>query len=183
MNQLFGIGSTFQIPDGTMVSPFLNARDVFSDLPFDLLDSFSIAAGEIPPSVKSKIHIHPVVTQVTFVWQGKVTVTMKDRYNKNPYAIPLEPGQAVLTKAGTFFQLSNTSERSCRVLYIVSPAYVFLMNNNEVVYDDALVLDERWEALPQTTAKLYSVGQYRRNRKKALAEVEKLKSGVRGSGS
>ena len=78
MNQLFRIGNTFQIPDGTMVSPFLNAKDVLSDLPFDLLDGFSIAAGEIPSSVKSKIHIHPVVTQVTFVCEGKITITMSE---------------------------------------------------------------------------------------------------------
>ena len=45
MNQVFKIASPFQVPDGTLVSPFLNAKDSESGLPFNLLDGFSLAAG------------------------------------------------------------------------------------------------------------------------------------------
>jgi hypothetical protein len=33
------------------------------------------------------------------------------------------------------------------VLYIVSPAYIFLVEEGRVVYDDSVVLEEDWEEL------------------------------------
>lgn len=177
MNQLFKIENSFQVQDGTIVSPFLNAKDAFSSIPFELLDGFSIAAGEIKPLVNSKIHIHPVVTQVTFVYEGRVTVRMKDFKQKEPYAIQLETGQAVLTKPGTFFQLSNMFERTCHVIYIVSPAYVFLMVKDRVIYDDALVIDKDWDELADIDpSRLYAIDNYQRERARALEEVRKSKT-------
>ncbi|MGH8631900.1 MAG: hypothetical protein ACREU7_14210 [Burkholderiales bacterium] len=35
----------------------------------------------------------------------------------------------------------------CRVLYIVSPPYVFLETDGKLVYDDAIVLGNDWETL------------------------------------
>lgn len=72
MKQVFRIKEGFIVPDGTKIYPFLNAKDSMSSLPFDLLDGFSIAAGEIFPGTQSKIHIHPLITQVTFVLKGKL---------------------------------------------------------------------------------------------------------------
>ena len=47
MKKLFEIRDFFRVPDGTLVAPFLNSKDDNSDLPFDLLNGFSISAGEI----------------------------------------------------------------------------------------------------------------------------------------
>ncbi len=44
MNRVFSIPLPSRVPDGTLVSPFLNAKDSESDVPFDLLDGFSLAA-------------------------------------------------------------------------------------------------------------------------------------------
>ena len=177
MNQLFKIEKSFKVPDGTMVSPFLNARDVFSNLPFEFLDGFSIAAGEIPPHVDSKIHVLPVVTQVTFVFEGQVNIRMKESGQKDPYLIHVGASQAVLTRAGTFFQLSNPFDVACRVLYIVSPAYAFLVEKEKVLYDDALVLDKNWpELIDVNPSAFYSLDHYRRDRANALARIQWLKS-------
>ena len=178
MNQLFRIEKSFQVPDGTKVSPFLNAKDIFSDLPFEFLDGFSIAAGEIQSHVDSKIHILPIVTQVTFVFEGQVNIRMKEPGQTEPYVIRVGAGEAVLTRSGTFFQLSNQFEYPCRVLYIVSPAYVFLVENDKVLYDDALVLERNWSELTDIDpTALYTLEQYQRNRASALNRIKFLKSG------
>lgn len=148
MNKIFSINPPFQVPDGTWVSPFLNAKDSQSDLPFDLLDGFSLAAGTIEPNSCSKIHVMPFVTQVTFINSGTLTVKMKGSRDAQPYLLHLASTQAVLTEPGVFFQLINDGIQPCEVLYIVSPAYVFEMQpDGRVLYDDSLVLDEDWEAL------------------------------------
>ncbi len=84
MNRIFRIDRGFQVPDGTIVSPFLNSKDSESDLPWDLIEGFSIAAGEIAPNSKSKIHIMSLVQQVTFVLGGKLEVCMKDFQTRCP---------------------------------------------------------------------------------------------------
>ena len=50
--------------------------------------------------------------------------------------------EAVITEPGAFFQLINNTDQACEVLYIVTPAYLFEMNDHEIAYDDSLVLDE-----------------------------------------
>jgi mannose-6-phosphate isomerase-like protein (cupin superfamily) len=147
MNRVFRITRAYRVPDGTLVAPFLNPRDTKSDLPWDLFDGFSIAAGEIEPHSTSKIHVMPFVTQVTFVLEGQLKVVMKDAA-EGPYEIQVDSHEAVLTRAGTFFQLVNRHDRSCKVLYIVSPPY--LSEHGEdgtVIYEDAVVLDYSWEQL------------------------------------
>lgn len=37
-------------PDGTVVYPVLNSKDITSDLPWDLVDGFSNAAGDVEPN-------------------------------------------------------------------------------------------------------------------------------------
>jgi len=147
MKRIFEIAEPFRVLDGTLVSPFLNARDAKSGLPFDLLESVSVAAGIIEPGTRSKIHIMPFVTQVTFVRRGKLQVWMKSQEDPEEYSLQLQDDQAVLTRPGTFFQLVNNDLKPCYVLYIVSPAYVFEELNGEVFYEDATVLDEGWEGI------------------------------------
>ena len=149
VNRLFTIENFARVPDGTLVAPFLNAKDSNSSLPTDLLDDFSIAAGIIEARVSSKIHVMPAVTQVTFVLHGSLEIRMKDPSSNAPYSQFIVPHQAVLTRPGSFFQLINHStDTPCQVLYIVSPAYVFLLApDGSLVYDDAVVLDEDWQDL------------------------------------
>jgi len=84
MNRVFSITVPFRVPDGTWVSPFLNAKDSQSDLPFELLDGFSLAAGTIDPNSCSKIQLMPFDTQVTFVRSGNLAVRMKVRTTQGP---------------------------------------------------------------------------------------------------
>ncbi|MBX9961777.1 MAG: hypothetical protein K2Y35_01890 [Burkholderiales bacterium] len=147
MNRVFRIMPPHVVPDGTLVAPFLNARDNTSGLPFDLLDGFSLAAGTIPPHARSKIHVMPFVTQVTFVRRGTLTVRMKAAGDREPYLLAAQADEAVLTEAGAFVQLVNESAAPCELLYVVSPAYVFEQQEGEVRYDDSLVLDESWADL------------------------------------
>ncbi len=79
MKQVFGIAKPFRVPDGALVSPFLNSKDCMSGLPFNLLDWVSLTAGTIEPRQKSKIHVMPHVTQITFVLRGDSQVQMKVR--------------------------------------------------------------------------------------------------------
>jgi len=146
MNKVFRIRDYFCVPDGTFVSPFLNSKDNQSGLPFDLLGGFSLAAGKIETDSKSKIHIMPHVTQVTFVREGKLEVMMKSDEGE-PYPLNLERNEAVLSKPGTFFQLINNCLEPCEVLYIVSPAYLYEKSGDTVLYDDSVVLEEDWEQL------------------------------------
>jgi hypothetical protein len=151
MNRLFRIPPPLRVPDGTLVSPFLNARDSTSGLPFDLLDGFSLAAGTIEPGSQSKIHVMPFVTQVTFVRRGALTVRMKATRDDQPCTLTVNADEAVLTEPDTFLQLVNDSNRDCEVLYIVSPAYVFEFVDGRVIYEDSVVLDETWEQLAAAT--------------------------------
>jgi mannose-6-phosphate isomerase-like protein (cupin superfamily) len=147
MNRVFTIDRGFQVPDGTIVSPFLNSQDSKNDLPFDLVEGFGIAAGEIAPNSKSKIHVMPFVQQVTFVLSGKLEVCMKDIHTSSPYTLALSENQAILTLAGTFFQLINCTDLPCRVLYIVNPPYLFDKKGDQVLYDDSICFDEDWKVL------------------------------------
>jgi len=110
MNYVFEPRGYFDVPDGTEVSPFLSATDVNqTDVPWGLLGEMSIAAGRIGPGVQSWIHVHPVITQVTYLVSGDLTIRMKDPSTMNPYDLDLRPGQAVVTEPGTLFQLRNAS--------------------------------------------------------------------------
>ncbi len=147
MNRLFKITKPFPADDGTLVDPFLNSKDSESGLSFDLLDGFSIAAGTIAPRTRSKIHVMPFVTQVTFVRQGAITVRMKGRLDSVPYPISVKTNEAIITEAGTLFQLENELDVSCEVLYIVSPAYLYEKSGETLVYDDSVVLEHEWDKL------------------------------------
>jgi len=181
MNRVFSIENPICVPDGTIVYPFLNPKDSTSGLPWDLLDGFSLAAGQIAAGVRSKIHLMPLVTQVTFVLSGSLEVRMKDPGGEARYAVQLGPEQAVITRPGTFFQLVNQTDEPCRVLYIVSPAYVFeLDESGNVAYDDSIALDEDWAELARLDwqpAKLRDTGRMTEARKQAS---ERLAAGNRG---
>ena len=170
MRKIFSPGKGFQVPDATKVFPLINCQDPASRLPGDPLEEFSLAAGEIEPAQHSKIHIMPLVTQVTFVLQGKLEVWMKDADQLEPYSLRLEEEQAILTRPGTFLQFRNNTTALCRVLYMVNPAYLYLIKEGQMLYDDSVVLDEDWEDLGKINwkpAKLRSLDLIRKDRRAA----------------
>ena len=90
----------------------------------------------------------PLITQVTFVLSGSLEVTTKDLQDENPTVDILEPKQAILTKPGSLVQFRNVGNDPCQVLYIVSPAYLFEMDENgAVIYDDSFIVQENWDQL------------------------------------
>ncbi|MCP5060090.1 MAG: cupin domain-containing protein [bacterium] len=105
----------------------------------------SIAAGAIGPRVSSWIHRHPAVTQVTYVVSGQLLIWMKEEDGGKPYSLRIRPGQAVVSQPGTLFQLCNEGDEPAQVLYIVSPSYVFEMDGDTVVYDDAILVARTWD--------------------------------------
>jgi mannose-6-phosphate isomerase-like protein (cupin superfamily) len=147
MKPVFAIEHGIKVPDGTVVYPFLNPKDSTSGLPRDLIEGFSIAAGDIEPHSESKIQVLPLSTQVTFVIRGTLNVCIKDAELPVPETLLVRTEQAIVTRPGTFFQLINPTDTLCRVLYIVSPPYIFDKQDDQILYDDAVVFDEDWQAL------------------------------------
>ena len=149
MNRIFSPGKFVTVPDGTEVSAFLNATDsTIGDLPPDVLEGMSIAAGRIAPGTRSKIHAHPAVTQVTYVVSGGLTVKMKDPGEAQPYVLEVAAGSAVVSEPGALLQLCNETEQDVEVLYIVAPSYVFEIGaDGQVIYDDSIQIADDWEAI------------------------------------
>jgi mannose-6-phosphate isomerase-like protein (cupin superfamily) len=172
----------FQVPDGTSLAPFFNPKDCMSQLPWDLADAFSVAAGEI--AEEASIVVHPVVTQLTYVLSGRLEVILKELDESVPTTHFVETNQAVLIKPGAFFQLRNVGQEPCRVLYIVSPAYLFEMDDvGNVVYDDAIMIRQKWENLELTqwnATELLPLEYYRKARNESYNRLAlKKTSGVK----
>jgi mannose-6-phosphate isomerase-like protein (cupin superfamily) len=148
MKQVFQAGNYVTVPDGTDVSAFLNPTDsTQAGLPRDGLGDFSIASGRVRSGVHSWVHVHPIVTQVTYVTSGVLTVRMKEPEAADFYDVRVLPGQAVVSEPGTLFQLRNENASDAYVLYIVSPSYIFYLEDGEVAYDDAILVSTTWEEL------------------------------------
>lgn len=147
MKHIFSVRQGFPVPDGTIVHPVLDPS-VLSDAPAQHDDALSLAVGHVPPHTSSRIHVHPLVTQVTWLLSGRLVVKMKDAVEATPYTLQLAPEHAVLTRPGTFFQLINSTDHACRVLYIVTPAFLFECDDDgNVLYNDAVVLEQDWDEL------------------------------------
>jgi len=178
MKKIFNISEGFKVPDGTMVHSVLDPR-VASQYKSEWVDDISTAVGVIPAGITSKIHLHPLVTQVTWVLSGNLTVKMKDPKAEEPYSLNLSKDQSVVTKAGTFFQLVNSGKEECRVIYIVTPAFVFeCSDKGEVVYNDALVLDQDWEELAKAGWKVPEMADIKAVRKVRNGSKARLKSSL-----
>ncbi len=170
MNRIFRASPPLRVPDGSLVAPFLNCRDSTSGLPFDLLEGFSLAAGTIEPNAQSKIHVMPFVTQVTLVRRGVLTVRMAND-GAPPYALALDPDEAIVTEPGAFLQLANAANEPCEVLYVVSPAYVFESTGGRVIYDDSVVLDETWAQLEAAGWRASSPWPTQKQRQAAVSRI------------
>lgn len=139
----------FQLPDGTRLSAFLNATDTTrTDIPWNLPGDVSIASGLIEPKVESWVHLHPVVTQTTYVVSGEVRVRVKTATDERPRQVEVGAGQAVVAQPGTLFQITNPGDSPASVLYIASPSYVFeLDSDGNLAYDDAVLIAQTWDEL------------------------------------
>jgi mannose-6-phosphate isomerase-like protein (cupin superfamily) len=162
-----------RVPDGTLLSEVLR------------VDGFSLAAGVIEPGLSSKIHLHPFVTQVTYVQSGRLIVWMRGPGDVKPYSLELLSDQACLTEPRTFFQLVNPAYEPCHVLYIVSPPFMFETGpTGNVVYNDAVVLDGGWEDLARVEydlgklVKRFPTAQERQKSAERLALMRKATTRV-----
>lgn len=172
MNKIFKVSDLFSVPDGTKVASLFNSAE--DAVLTGRKEGISIAIGEIPPGTKSKIHIHPLVAQVTFILEGGISIYMKDRAASEKYKLELKKNEAVLTQEGTFFQLINESEGICRVMYVVTPEFLFETAGGEVTYNDAIVLEGDWEELAQLSwnpPELLSIHTAAETRQKALERI------------
>ena len=179
MKRIFQCGPLFPIADGTSVSPVFNPWDINEgSLPLEAFEGASIAVGEIAAGGTSRPHLHPVVSQVTWLLEGALLVRMKNANTAEPYELVLEPGQAVLTEPMALLQLCNRSNaRIARVMYAVTPAYVHVPGVDG--YDDALVLDQSWESLARLGFQLPDIdlGTVRSRREAAQASLRLYKTG------
>jgi mannose-6-phosphate isomerase-like protein (cupin superfamily) len=141
----------------------------------------SIAAGRIPAGAASWIHVHPAVTQVTYLVHGGLTVSMKEP-DGEPYCQDLTAGQATVSQPGTLLQLKNTSEAPAEVLYIVSPPYVFEMQGESVTHDDAILVAKSWTELEaaQYTAPALEISRYEATARRA--EAKRRLAALKGRG-
>ncbi|HEY5912869.1 MAG TPA: cupin domain-containing protein [Verrucomicrobiae bacterium] len=148
MKHVYRARGYFTVPDGTKVSPFLNATDAMQmDVPWGALGEMSVASGIIDPGRSSWIHVHPAVAQITYVISGILTVWMKGVNDSKPYSLKLTPGNAAISAPGELFQLANNTKRRAAVLYIVSPSYVFEMVGKKVIHDDSILVARAWREL------------------------------------
>jgi hypothetical protein len=162
LNRVFRRGKGTVVPDGTRVYPYLNPLDSTSGLPAGLFGGASVALGVIRPRQRSKIQMHPLVTVIFWVVRGRLRIKTKS------YVLNLDAEDGAVARPGTYLQLINPSARECRVLYIVTPPYVFLKRRGRIIYDDAVVFGDDWDDLPPRPRPL---SELRRARKKALAAL------------
>lgn len=163
MRRVFSAGSGFVVADGTRVLPLLELLDEGGGT------TISLALGEVGPGVTSRIHVHPIVAQVTLVLAGTITATMKDASEPAPYTLEVGESSAVLTPPGTLLQLANPTARLARVLYVVTPAWV-----GDAEYDDAVVLEGDFADLERSgwhVPELADLAAVRARRAACLARV------------
>ena len=134
--------------DGTEVCAFLNPYDARGAASAHSAgEAISMAAGRIGPGVRSAIHVHPALTQITYVTAGRLTARMRDPGESEPSRLEVPTGAAVLTEAGTLLQLCNETDRTVEVLYVSTPAYVLeTAADGAIRYEDALILGADWDA-------------------------------------
>jgi hypothetical protein len=103
--------------------------------------------GIIEALSKSKIQVLPFVNQITYILDGQIKAIMKGVQDKNPYEIIAQKDQAFITIKNEYLQLINENDIDAKVLYIVSPSYVFEENDGAIIYDDSVIFDHDWNDL------------------------------------
>jgi uncharacterized cupin superfamily protein len=186
MNRVFAARRYITVPDGTEVSAFLNATDLTQDVPWGALGDMSIAAGRIAPGRRSWVHMHPIVTVVTYVVRGQLSIRLKPMEEKHYCELSLSTQQAAVAEPATLVQLLNHGDVDAEVLYIASPSYVFETEGDHVVYDDAVLVAESWEEAAEgnyhRAAALFNRRDAKRLREEAIHRLGR-KRNAESSGS
>jgi hypothetical protein len=178
MDRVFAAQGYVTVPDGTDVCAFLNATDLTQDVPWGALGDLSIAAGRIGAGRESWVHMHPVVTVVTYLIQGRLTIRMKEPEAEGYYELSLTSRQAAVAEPGTLVQLRNQEDVDAEVLYIASPSYVFEVEGDRVLYDDAVLVAESWEDVAvnyDRAAALLAGSDVKRRRMESLRRLAREK--------
>jgi mannose-6-phosphate isomerase-like protein (cupin superfamily) len=174
MNRIYKIENGVVVPDGTTVYEIIGPiQSKKAGLP--IIEEESLAYGELDPEEKSNVHVHPIITHLTWVVSGKLTVGMKDKRSDKMYFIDVAPNETVLTEPGTFFQLINNGSEICKVLYIVAPAFIFEIDDaGTILYNDQIVLDFDWDELERrnwTIPELNDLDLIRKQREESLRRL------------
>jgi hypothetical protein len=178
MNHVFRPAQFFALSDGTRVAPVLNPLDVNArGLRGTALPGASLAVGEIAGGGRSKPHLHPIVSQATWVLEGSLRIRTKGGRDTGGYELEVPAGAGVLTEPMTFLQLIN-ADTACvaRVLYLVTPAYIYLPGEDG--YDDAVVFEQTWEQLAAEGFPTDRVGDLQAVRLRRATALEKLATSV-----
>lgn len=175
MNYIFRPGSSIVVPDGTALQEIFGPRTLH-ELGKPVLTEVSTALGTLPPNVSSSIHVHPIILHLTYVLSGQLTVAMKDPDSKSYYTIDLLPGETVLTRPCTLFQLINRTVATCQALYIVAPAFVFETDaTGNILYNDQIVLEGKtWSDLEKenwVVPELEDIDSIRKRRDESLKRL------------
>lgn len=175
MNKIYRIENGVVVPDGTTVYEIIGpVQSSLAKLP--IIEEESLAFGELDPGERSHVHVHPIITHLTWVVSGTLTVGMKDKDSSEMYFIEVKEKETVLTQPGTFFQLLNNSDKICQVLYIVAPAFIFEVNEKgEVLYNDQIVLDLSWEQLKAQNWEIPELKDIEKIKVAREASLERLK--------
>lgn len=176
MKHLFPPTEEIVVPDGTRLYEVIGPR-ILSEAKLPVNDGVSVAIGELPNDIVSRVHVHPIVYHFTWVIEGRLTVMMKDSRGSGPYRLHVPVNKGVLTEPGTFFQLINDSGANCKVFYIVGPAFVFEVDDKgNVVYNDAVVLPYDWKKLEELNWKPPELGDIDSIKKARDASLKRLSS-------
>lgn len=175
MQHIFQPGQFFVVADGTSVAPLLNPFDAnATGVPAELLGGASLAVGEIAPASVSQPHLHPLVSQVTWVLSGHLRARMRSA-DAAPYELDVAAGQAVLTEPMTFLQLANPDpQRPLRLLYVVTPAYVHSPGPDG--YEDAVVFEGSWEELAREGFPLERIGDREAIGRRRASALDRLRA-------
>lgn len=175
MNRIYKIENGVVVPDGTMVYEIIGpVQSQAARLP--IIEEQSLAYGELDPGEKSAVHVHPIISHLTWVISGTLTVGMKDKRSTEMYYIEVAPMQTVLTEPGTFFQLLNNGDQICKVLYMVSPAFIFEVVGGNILYNDQIVLDFGWDELAKRNWKIPELDDLDKIKKMREESLNRLKS-------
>ena len=139
MNQALYPDTYAAVADGTEVAALLNATRgpaISGDL--------SLANGRLAPGIRSAVHFHPIVTQLTYVLTGTLTVWMQEGSGCEPYRLAARPGGAIVTLPGTLLQLGNETDAITTVLYVVTPGY---LHDEDSGFNDAVIAGQSWDSL------------------------------------
>lgn len=81
-----------------------------------------VAEGRIGPG-RYSVHRHLTIEQYTYVIAGQLTAIVGDEDCPEGRAVPLEPGDLMLTAPGESLSFHNTGVETAQVLFICAPPY------------------------------------------------------------